>query len=75
MKSIKANLIRVIQRNPGYTNYTALATAIKGKGFSRKAILKAFNEFVPLEEYERKYKKRVIYHLYKLSNPSEEVDF
>lgn len=70
MKSIKANLIKLIEINPNKGSYILLAEAVKNKNFSRKAILKAFSEYVSKSEYSIEDKKKLIHNLYNLSNPS-----
>lgn len=73
MRSIKANYEKVRDSNPNLGDCICLAKAVIGKKYSRKAILKAFNVFVPLVDFEAKEKKGLIDHLDNLSNGLREA--
>jgi hypothetical protein len=67
MRSVNALFKRVQNRNPSLSSYSALATAVKDKHFSRKALNKAFKSAVPKEDFLPQEKKKLIDYLEKLT--------
>lgn len=72
MISIKSNYKNIQNNNPYCGGYICLASAVKSKNFSRKSLVKAFNEIVPKDEYLKAESKGLIDHLYMLTNMPEE---
>ena len=75
MRSIEANYQKVQTRNSNLGTYPCLARAVRYKNFSRKSIIKAFNELMPESEYEKDEKKELIDYLENQTNLSEEGEF
>lgn len=68
MRSIKINYEKVQKRNLGLGTYPCLAQVVKGRNFSRKSLIKSFNEIMPESEYSPEEKKELIDHLEYLTN-------
>ena len=68
MRSIQSSYEKNQKCNPYLGSYPCLATAVKERGFSRKSLVKAFNELMPKEEYAESEKKVLIDHLEYLTN-------
>jgi len=75
MRSITANYRKVESRNPNLGAYPCLVRVVRGKEFSRKSLVKAFNELMPENEYARNEKKELIDYLENQSSLAEEVEF
>jgi len=72
MKNIRANYRKVQTCNPNLGTYPCLSQAVKGRRFSRKSLVKAFNELIPESEYAKDESKGLIDHLEYLTNLAEE---
>lgn len=72
MRSIEANYRKVQDRNPNWGTYLCLAPVVKHRKFSRKSLVKAFNELMPEEEYAKEEAKDLIDYLESLTNMPEE---
>ena len=72
MRSIKANYEKVQAKNPNLGTYPCLAQVVRSKKFSRKSLVKAFNEIMPKEEYSESEKKELIDYLEEQTNLAEE---
>lgn len=72
MRSIEANYKKVQARNPNLGTYLCLAKAVKYRKFSRKSLVKAFNELMSESEYAQDEKKVLIDYLENLSQASEQ---
>lgn len=72
MRSIEANYRKVQTRNPNLGVYPCLVQSVKGKKFSRKSLVKAFNDLMPKEEYCKKEAKGLIDYLENITNIAEE---
>lgn len=75
MRSIKANYKNIQIHNLNLGTYPCLAKAIKGKSFSRKSLVKAFNELMPENEYDKSETKGLVDYLEYLTNVSVEGEF
>jgi hypothetical protein len=75
MKSIKRNINKISSKASfsQYSSYMIFAYAIKGKCFSMDTITRHFNKDVHKGDYSISDKKRIIRHLYSLSNTTEET--
>ena len=72
MRSIKANYRKVQACNPNLGTYPCLAQAIRHKRFSRKSLVRTFNELMPESEYVQDEKKELIDYLESQTNLAEE---
>jgi hypothetical protein len=72
MRSIKARFNEQEQKNPFHGASINLVRAVRGKKFSRQNLLKAFNELMPDEEYDKADKKELIDFLELTTNTLEE---
>ena len=72
MRSIEANYKKVQARNPNLGTYPCLAQVVRYKKFSRKSLVKAFNELMPESEYAKDEKKELIDYLESQTNLAEE---
>lgn len=72
MISIEANYKKIQVRNPNLGAYPCLVKAIKHKKFSRKSLVKAFNDLMPESEYAQDEKKELIDYLENQTNLAEE---
>lgn len=72
MKSIKSNYEKIQKENPNLGTYPCLVKAVKGKNFSRKSLVKAFNQLMPRDDYKMKEKTGLIKHLQTMTNMPEE---
>lgn len=75
MRSIEANYKKIQARNPSLGTYSCLSKAVRDRKFSRKSLVKAFNDLMPESEYAKDEKKELIDCLDNVSNPSEEGEF
>lgn len=75
MRSIEANYKKIQTRNPNLGTYPCLAQVVKDKKYSRKSLVKAFNELMPKDEYVKSEQKGLIDYLENLSRPTEEGEF
>lgn len=58
---------RSMEANPGWGTYIHLCEVFKESGAKRKEILKAFNYYMPEEEYDKGEKGELIDYLEKIS--------
>lgn len=72
MRSIKANYQQIQECNPNLGAHPCLCRAVRYKKFSRKSLVKAFNELMPEEEYAKDETKELIDYLEYLTNLPEE---
>jgi hypothetical protein len=72
MRSISRNYRRIQDRNPSLGTYLCLARTITNRKFSRKSLVKTFNELMPEDEYAKDETKNLIDHLEYLTNLPEE---
>ena len=72
MRSIEANYKKVQAKNPNLGTHPCLCQAVRYKKFSRKSIVKAFNELMPKNEYFKSEKKGLIDYLENQTNLAEE---
>ena len=72
MRSIKARFNEQEQKNPFHGAVINLTRAVRGQKFSRQNLLKAFNELIPDEEYDKADKKGLIDFLELTTNTLEE---
>ncbi len=72
MRSIKVNYKNIQIHNLNLGTYPCLAKAVKGKSFSRKSLVKAFNELMPENEYDKNEIKGLVDYLEYLTNLPEE---
>ena len=72
MRSIEANYKKVQAHNPNLGTYSCLAQVVRYKKYSRKSLVKAFNDLMPESEYAQDEKKGLIDYLENLTNLSEE---
>mgnify|MGYP001568903772 CR=1 FL=1 len=63
MRSIKRSYLKAQNRNPNIGTYVCLASVVKHRKFSRKALVKAFNELMPEEEYSNDETKELVDYL------------
>lgn len=72
MRSISANFTKAQIHNPSCGAYLCLTAVVKNRKFSRKSLVKAFNELMPEDEYLRGEAKCLIDYLEYLTNLPEE---
>ena len=75
MRSIERVYKRIAERNQNLGAYPCLAQAVAGRGFSRKAIVKAFKTVMPDDEYDETETKALIDYLEHITNGLEEGEF
>ena len=63
MRSIESNFQDLYKKQKAVGMYICLALAVRSKGFSRKALVKAFNSLVPKDEHLENEKKELVDHL------------
>ena len=63
---------KIKNKNQSLGAYLCLALIVKGRRFSRKSLVKAFNELMPEDEYAKDETKDLIDHLEHLTNLSVE---
>lgn len=71
MKSIKSNFEKISKNNPHLGSYCVLSKAVDGKKFSRQAIRRAYNKFIPKDEYLKSESKYHFDHLCSVSKTPE----
>jgi len=76
MKNLNSNYTKQLLKNTNSSkgDYITLAEAVKNKSYSRKTLLKGLKSLIRHEDYNESDKMDLIDHLYKLSNPTEEVE-
>ncbi len=72
MRSIRARFKEQELKNPFNGASINLVRAVRGKKFSRKSLVKAFNELIPEREYEKNEQKELIDYLENQTNLPEE---
>lgn len=72
MRSIEANYRKIQTRNPNLGTYPCLEKVVRYKKFSRKSLVKAFNDLMPESEYKPDERKRLIDYLENQTNLAEE---
>ena len=72
MRSIEASYRKVQAKDPSLGTHPCLVQAVRYKKFSRKSLVKAFNELMPESEYARDEKKELIDYLENQTNLAEE---
>jgi hypothetical protein len=72
MRSIKANYEKAQARNQNLGVYSCLAQVVRSKKFSRKSLVKAFNELMPKDEYLESEKRELVDYLEEQTNLAEE---
>jgi len=72
MRSIEANYKKVQAHNPNLGTYPCLSRVVIYRKFSRKSLIKAFNELMPEDEYTKDETKELIDYLEHLTNLPEE---
>lgn len=72
MRSIEANYKKIQARNPNLGDYLCLARTVKGRKFSRKNLVKAFNELVSKDDYLKSERIELVDYLENLTNIAEE---
>lgn len=72
MRSIEANCKKIQSSKPYLGVYSCLVQAVKDKGFSRKSLVKAFNNLMPKEDYLETEKKELIDYLESQTKLAEE---
>jgi hypothetical protein len=72
MRSIEANYKKVQAKNPNLGTYPCLVQVVRCKKFSRKSLVKTFNELMPESEYAQDEKKELIDYLENQTNLVEE---
>jgi len=73
MRSIERRFKEIEAKNPYYSTYTCFALAIAGQKFTKETIRRHFNRLVDKDDYDKKDKKEVLEHLFKLSFDVEKV--
>lgn len=68
MRSIEANYKKIQARNPNLGTHPCLVQAVRYKRYSRKSLVKAFNELMPESEYDKDEKKELIDYLESQTN-------
>lgn len=68
MLSIKSNYKKIQVRNPNLGAYPCIVKTVKGRKFSRKSLVKAFNELMPKDEYLKSEQKGLIDYLEDITN-------
>lgn len=72
MRSISRIYKKIQNDNPNLGTYPCLSKAVRNRKFSRKSIVKAFNELMPNDEYEKEDRKELIDCLDTITNMTEE---
>ena len=73
MKSLYSRLEKIKQKNQLWSSYACFAVAIKNQKFSKKIIYFWFNKLVNKDDYSKEDKRRILRHLFKLSNNTAEA--
>lgn len=68
MRSIEANYLKIQVRNTNLGIYPCLVQVVKHKKFSRKSLIKAFNDLMPESEFAQDEKKGLIDYLEGITN-------
>lgn len=74
MRSIRKSYEKIAQRKKNQGAYISLCQAVKGRGFSRKNIVKAFKEIIPVEDYAPEEVMGLVGHLEQLAKRPVEVE-
>lgn len=74
MRNIKARFKKEEAKYPFHGSFIHLVKAVRGQCFSRQSLLKAFNNLIPKEEYNRSEKKELIDFLELITNTIEEIE-
>lgn len=72
MRSIEANYKKIQAKNSNLGTYPCLVKVVRFKKFSRKSLVKAFNELMPESEYAQDEKKGLIDYLENQTKLAEE---
>ena len=72
MRNIARNFRDFAEKHPNLGAYICLAETVKSRGFSRKSLVKAFNELMPADEYLKSEAKGLVDYLEYLSKGLEE---
>ena len=68
MRSISRNYEEIQAKNPSMGAYPSLARIVKHRKFSRKSLVKNFNDLIPKSDYAESEKKVLIDNLESLTN-------
>lgn len=60
MNSIKQRVLKIQKVNPQWSSFTCLAESIKGRGCSKRIIVKWFGKLVKKDEYAKKDRKAIL---------------
>lgn len=72
MRSIERSYRDIQAHNPNLGTYPCLVKTVKSRRFSRKSLVKAFNEVMPESEYAKDESKELVDNLEYLTNLPEE---
>lgn len=65
MKTIKKDFEELKNKVPEWGDYIILLTVVKGKGYSKQVLGKAFNSLVSKEQYDKSEKNDYLEYLWK----------
>lgn len=67
MKSVERNYNKTVEKNPRHSTYICFTMATAGKNFTRRTLLKHFNNLVDPEDYEKSEKRNLIDQIHRRS--------
>src|SRR3990167_6896845 len=68
---LPATFRAVRKRCPGWSGYICFAESVCKTNKNKRTVLRNFNKFVPLDEYENKDKRAILKNLYSIRNTSK----
>lgn len=72
MRSIQRRFNETQSKNKDFSTYMSFARSIRNQKFSKDMIGRWFNKLVDKDDYNKKDKKTLLDHLFKLSRGSED---
>jgi len=75
MRSLKRRFNNVTKKNPYWSSYTCFVEAIKKQEFNKQTIHRWFNKLVKKDDYDRKDKRALFFHLRDLTNNLDDNQF
>ena len=79
MRSLQRRFNKIEKNNPYWSSHTCFAETIDQQEFSHQTIRRWFNKLVEKDDYDKKDKKAILKHLFKLNRkikiPPEDNQF
>ena len=70
-RELPATFTAVRKRCPGWSDYICFAESVCKTNKNKRTVLRNFNKFVPLDEYENKDKRAILKNLYSILGSSK----